>query len=157
MSSNNGLENLLNDLKPLHLFKNLENDEIFEIMKISQVKKYPKNSLIFSEGDEQDFSMFVIIEGKVEISARSEKTNDEISLFYAGRGLSFGEMSFLDQQPRSATIKTLEDTSAFVITRAFFDILLETQPKVAAKLIIGLATILSRRLRATDHKLKYSI
>ncbi|MFN8670971.1 MAG: cyclic nucleotide-binding domain-containing protein [Candidatus Sericytochromatia bacterium] len=155
--SENGINDLISTLKSLHIFKNLENDEIMEIMKISQIKKYEKESIIFSEGDDKEFSLFVIIDGRVEITAKSEKTKDEISLFYAGKGLTFGEMSFLDEQPRSATIKTIEDTRVFVITRKFFNILLETNPKVSAKLIIGLATILSRRLRATDQKLKYSI
>lgn len=159
-SENEGMDQvstLLNALKGLHIFKNLDYEEILEILKISEIKKYNENQIIFREGDDDERSLFVIVEGRVEIISESLKTKEQISLFSAGKGLTFGEMSFLDNQKRSATIKTIEDTEVFVIKRKYFDILMDNKPKVAAKFIMGLADILSRRLRATDQRIKYSI
>lgn len=155
--SGDKVSQLLSSLKSLHIFKNLDYNEILEILKISEIKKYSANQTIFNEGDDSERSLFVVIEGRVEIISESIKTREQISIFSAGKGLTFGEMSFLDNQPRSATIKTIEDTEAFLIKRKYFDILLEQKPTVAAKFILGLSDILSRRLRATDQRLKYSI
>jgi CRP/FNR family cyclic AMP-dependent transcriptional regulator len=155
--SANKITDLIFILKNLHVFKNLENDEILEILKISQIKKYREQEIIFHEGEENERSLFVIIAGRVEIITESVKTKEKIPLFYAGKGLTFGEMSFLDAYPRSATIQTVEETEVFIISRKYFDILLQQNPKIAAKFIIGLADILSKRLRATDQKIKYSV
>ena len=155
--SNDKISDLLTSLQSLHIFKNLEKEEILEILKISQIKKYEEHQTIFNEGDEGENTLFVIIEGRVEIISESLKTKSKISLFAAGKGLTFGEMSFLDAQPRSATIRTIEKTEVFVINRKYFDLLMEQKPKVSAKFLMGLADILSRRLRATDQRLKYSI
>lgn len=156
-SSQNKISEILNSLKELHIFKDHNLDEILEILKISQIKKYESNQTIFCEGDDDERTMYLIIGGRVEILSESVKTRENVSLFSAGKGLTFGEMSFLDAQPRSATIRTIEPTEVFIINRKYFDILLEQKPRVAAKFILGLANILSRRLRATDQKLKYSI
>lgn len=153
----NNINDLLETLKSLHIFKNLDKEEILEILKISEIKKFSPDIVLFKEGDDGERMMYVIIEGRVEIISESLKTKEKVSLFSAGKGLSFGEMSFLDAQPRSATIVTTEETEVFMIGRKYFDQLLEQKPKVAAKFLLGLSDILSRRLRATDQKLKYSI
>jgi CRP/FNR family cyclic AMP-dependent transcriptional regulator len=154
---NNNLTELLDILKSLHIFKNLEKDEILEILKISEIKKYNENTILFKEGDDTETTLYIIIEGRIEIVSESLKSKEKVSLFSAAKGLTFGEMSFLDAQPRSATIVTVEPTEVFIINRKYFDKLLDKQPKVAAKFLLGLTDILSRRLRATDQRLKYSI
>ena len=40
---NNNLTELLDTLKSLHIFKNLDKDEILEILKISEIKKFNEN------------------------------------------------------------------------------------------------------------------
>ncbi|MFN8576124.1 MAG: cyclic nucleotide-binding domain-containing protein [Candidatus Sericytochromatia bacterium] len=154
---NNNLTELLDTLKSLHIFKNLDKDEILEILKISEIKKFNENTILFKEGDESETTLYIIIEGRIEIMSESMKSKENVSLFSAAKGLTFGEMSFLDAQPRSATIITIEPTEVFIINRKYFDKLLDKQPKVAAKFLLGLTDILSRRLRATDQRLKYSI
>ena len=151
------INDLLNTLSSLHIFRNMDYEDILEILKISEIKKFEANNTLFKENDDSEKTMYVIIEGRVEIMSESMKTKEKISLFSAGKGLTFGEMSFLDAQPRSATITTTESTEVFIINRKYFDQLLEQKPKVAAKFLLGLSDILSRRLRATDQKLKYSI
>lgn len=151
------INDLLNTLSSLHIFRNMDYEDILEILKISEIKKFEPNNTLFRENDDTEKTMYVIIEGRVEIISESMKTKEKISFFSAGKGLTFGEMSFLDAQPRSATITTTESTEVFIINRKYFDQLLEQKPKVAAKFLLGLSDILSRRLRATDQKLKYSI
>ena len=153
----NNINSLIESLSSLHIFKNMDKEDILEILKISEIKKFNPGVTLFKENDESESTMYVIIEGRIEISSESFKNKEKISLFSAGKGLTFGEMSFLDTQPRSATIITVEETEVFIISRKYFDQLLEQKPKVAAKFLFGLSDILSRRLRATDQKLKYSI
>jgi len=127
-NSEDQITSLLNVLKTLHIFISLDKEDILEILKISQIKKFDKGTTIFQEGD-TDRNLFVIIDGRVEIISESIKTKEKVSLFLAGKGLTFGEMSFLDAQPRSATITTTEPTNVFIISRKYFDMLFGTTTK----------------------------
>jgi CRP-like cAMP-binding protein len=107
---------------------------------------YKKGDMVFSEGD-TDNSLYVIVHGNFEVVSTSPNTGEKISFFYAGEGLVFGELAFLDSQPRSAAIVAIQPSEVLKLTRQGFDELLENQPKVAARFMFSVSEILSRRLR----------
>ena len=71
-----------------------------------------------------------------------------------GDGLVFGEMAFLDLGKRSATITTTTDSEVLIITRDTFNEILANKPYIAAKLLLNLAEILSRKLRGADRRIQ---
>ena len=86
-------------------------------------------------------AFYLLLSGRVEI------LRDGTSLAF-GPG-DFFEMSLLDQAPRSATIKALEQTTCLMLSSWDFKALLERHPSIAIKLL----EVLSRRLRVADERI----
>ncbi len=145
----------IQELRELRLFFNLTDRDIFEVMRRSDIIDVPKGAIVFKEGD-TDQSLYVIIKGEFEVTTNSPVTGDLIRFSCAGQGLVFGEMAFLDKQPRSATITATEESEVFGFTREDYEDLLSQHPGSAARLMMGVAEILSRRLRGVDQRLKHS-
>ncbi|HEY9842016.1 MAG: Crp/Fnr family transcriptional regulator [Candidatus Sericytochromatia bacterium] len=145
----------IQEIRGLRIFHNLTDRDIFEVMKRSDIITIGEGATVFTEGD-TDQSLYVIIKGEFEVTARSPVSGDLIRFSCAGEGLVFGEMSFLDMQPRSATITATEDSEVFGLTRADYEDLLATSPVSAARFMMGVAEILSRRLRGVDQRIKHS-
>ena len=146
----------IKDLKRLRIFQNMEEREIFEIMKRATLLNFEPGQKVFSEGDMDD-SLFVIVHGNFEVVSTSPNTGEKISFFFAGEGLVFGEMSFLDSQARSATVIATAPSEVLKLTRTRYEELVEEVPKVSAKFMFGLAEILSRRLRGANQRIKHSV
>lgn len=80
-------------------------------------RRFSAGEEIFRMGD-RGRNAYIIERGKVEISA----TRDGENAFSAelGKGELFGEMSMIDDAPRSATATAIEDTEVIVIRRSRF-------------------------------------
>lgn len=141
------------ELKGLRIFYNMDERDIFEVMKRSDILKYKTGEVVFTEGDE-DNSLYLIISGEFEIISKTD-AGEPLRFFCAGQGLIFGEMAFLDTQPRSATIVATEDSEAFRFTRSDFDELSQETPKTATRFMMGVAEILSRRMRGANQRIKH--
>lgn len=70
---------------------------------------------------------------------------------YRGAGEYLGELALLDGKPRTATVITDEPSTLLLIEWQRFWPLLESQPSVKTKLLIGL----TRRLRELQESLSY--
>lgn len=143
----------IHELKGLRIFYNMHERDVFEVMKRSDVLQYKAGDVVFSEGDE-DNSLYVIITGEFEIFSTTE-TGEPLRFFCAGQGLIFGEMAFLDTQPRSATIVATQDSEAFRFTRSDFDELMQVNTLTAVRFMMGVAEILSRRMRGANQRIKH--
>jgi len=144
----------LQELKSLKIFSQMVEREIFEVMKRSDIISYGTGEVVFHEGNE-DEHLYVIIKGLFNVTSTS-RSGDDLTFFVAGAGLIFGEMSFMDRQPRSATITAGEPSEVFCLTRDDFDDLLAKEPTTAAKFMFGVAEILSRRMRGANQRIKYA-
>jgi len=83
------------------------------------IKEYAKGDTIIKQGDKGN-SAFVIDKGRVEILIEKEKGLIQ-SLGTRGAGSIIGEMSLIDNEPRTATIKAIEECSLVEITRNDFE------------------------------------
>jgi len=70
------------------------------------------------------------------------------------KGAIFGEMSFLDNTPRSASVKALKDSTVLRMGRKEFDNLLASNPDTAMLFIFTLARVITRRLRDVNLALR---
>ena len=102
-----------------------------------------EDATIFREGDNGD-TLFWVISGKIVI----HKENKQLSVIEKGR--SFGEMSLIDMEPRSATAVAGTECCLVAIDRRGFNELTKDKSLVALKLIMKIATLLSQRLRQTS-------
>jgi len=95
-------------------------------------RRYPKNTIIVSEGDSAD-GLFIMLEGRVKVFV-SDAQGHEVILGTHGPGEYFGEMS-LDTGPRSASVITLEPCQLLVVPKDAFREFIEDHPAFAFSLI----------------------
>lgn len=105
--------------------------------------QYEPGEVIIEENDLGE-TAYVISEGRVEVSKKRDGQN--IHLAFLGAGETFGEMSMIDDKPRSATVTAVTQTLVREIQRDDFFNSLQTDPKVALKLL----RVLFERLRQAD-------
>jgi CRP/FNR family transcriptional regulator, cyclic AMP receptor protein len=86
----------------------------------------------------------VLLGGRVKI-ARTQAGREAI-VAVLGPGELIGELSAIDDGPRSSTVTTLEPVEALVVSRTAFAALLERRPRIA---LVILRTV-ARRLRYAD-------
>jgi CRP/FNR family cyclic AMP-dependent transcriptional regulator len=134
-------------LATVPLFSGLDRTELEKFAEITREKSYPKGSVILFEDDPGD-SLFVVRDGRVKVVLIGEDGR-EVILGVLGIGEYFGELSLIDDRPRSAHVIAMEDSNLLVLRREDFRKRVESSPSVAWSLL----TELSRRLRRADDKI----
>ncbi len=137
-------------LKEISIFNNLDFNLLGKVINITYTKIYQKDETIFNEGDIGK-AIFIIVSGSVEITKKISEKEERI-LITLSSGDFFGEMALLEELPRSATARTMEETEIYIIYKVNFDSLIEKYPQVGLKITKSLATILSKRLRKTSEQ-----
>lgn len=122
----------------------LVNEKVFEKFG----KEFMKGDVIFYEGEEGQ-TMYIIYEGKVKITKRARDVETTLAVLQAGD--FFGEMSIIDESPRSATAIVEEDvTKLIVIDQKVFESQIQTNPKI----IMQILKKMSARIRDTDKQIE---
>lgn len=134
-------------LTTVPLFKTLAASEVANFAGMAREKSYPRGSVILFEDDPGD-SLFVVRSGRVKVVLVAEDGR-EVILGILGVGEHFGELALIDDQPRSAHVVAMEDSTLLVLRREDFRRRVEQSPQVAWALLIEL----SRRLRRADEKI----
>jgi CRP-like cAMP-binding protein len=94
--------------------------------------------------------MFVVVAGELEVVKKGESGGD-VRVAVLGPGDWFGEMSIIDVQPRSASVRAVAPTLALSVTAEHVENLLYRRDvKDYALFIMNIARELSRRLRVAD-------
>lgn len=133
-------------LQRVPLFSQLSAVELQRVVDVARERAYPRNSVILFEDDPGD-ALYVVATGQVKVVLIGEDGR-EVILSVMGPGEFFGEMSLLDDEPRSAHVIAMEDSSLAVLRREDFEGLLTATPQIA----LALLRELSRRLRRADEK-----
>ena len=135
-------------LRSIPLFAGLEESAIEEIARLLIDRRFPKDAVIFEDGSVGDY-MYLILEGQVKITKMSDDGREKI-LEILEPGDFFGEMSLLDREPRSASVKTTRACLLLALSRQDFLDLLRQNPDVSMEMI----RVLSRRVRETDEQIR---
>jgi len=114
------------------------------------IVNFPAGQMLFNYGDPGD-SLYVIRSGEVEAFFKDD-TGERIVLERSGPGDFFGELSLLDNGPRTAAIVVTKDLEALRVDRADLDHLLQLRPAAA----LSLLTAMGRRMRLTSERLRHT-
>lgn len=134
-------------LSTVPLFGGLDQIELQRFGELTREKFYPRGSVILFENDPGD-SLFVVRQGRVKVVLIGEDGR-EVILGVLGVGEHFGELSLIDDRPRSAHVIAMDDSHLLVLRREDFRKRVESSPAVAWSLL----TEMSRRLRRADEKI----
>ncbi len=126
-------------LATVPLFSALSKDELAEVVQAADELDATAGQSLVEEG-RVGREFFLILSGEAVV----ERDGQEVARL--GPGQWFGELSLLDHQPRSATVRATTDLKLLVLGEAVFAGLLENIPTLASKLLKTMA----RRLREAD-------
>lgn len=123
------------DLTKVPLFRGLREDDLRALGERSEIRTLPANTPLIKEGDPAE-ALFVVLRGKVKVYL-TDLHGKELVVDVRNAGQYVGEM-MLDDNPRSASVTTLEPSEFVIIPRAEFKALLGRHPDVALQVIRNL-------------------
>lgn len=135
-------------LHSVPLFSHIPEEKLRDLEQSAVVRKYPKNTLLFFEGDEGG-QMYVVKQGLL-YAYTDDDDGRQLVLNYLAPGDYFGELSLIDNQPRSATVAAVEDSEVLCISRDRFKHFLSVYPELYDSLLIAL----TQRVRELTHNVK---
>jgi signal transduction histidine kinase len=138
----------LDFLSTLPLFADLSKADLDRLYALAETITLPAGKTIIRQGEPGD-SMYILKEGQIEIS--KEAAGQEFLLAVRGPGEVIGEMSLLDRSPRTATVRTLQDSRLLKISQQNFQELLENSSS-AALVILHTVTLRLRQNEALLHQ-----
>jgi CRP/FNR family cyclic AMP-dependent transcriptional regulator len=147
------MDSIREALGTVNLFKGLAPEGIDQIATIATERRLKLGDCIFREGDPGD-KLYLVIEGKVRIS-RTVPGMGEEALAILGPGEAFGEMSLIDDFPRSADALVHESCRLLEISREAMEDLLFLHKELAYEILWNFVKILSGRLREADDKVTF--
>jgi len=128
-------------LKHVELFKHLTDQQLAELAAQAREINFRKNAVLMTEGDTGE-TMYVINTGSVKVYV-SDDEGRELVLYQQGKGAVIGDIALLDDEPRSASVSTLEPSTALMIGKQAFLDCLRSSPEMAINIIRSL----TQRLR----------
>lgn len=135
-------------LRDIGLFGGLDDESLAVMARELPAETVMPGVDIVSEGDTTQ-EMFVVIGGELEVVKNGR--NGEMRMAMFGPGDWFGEMSLIEVQPRSATVRSVAHTLMLRVTsEAVQELLYRRDPKAYSLFIMNIARELSRRLRVAD-------
>jgi CRP-like cAMP-binding protein len=140
-------------LGTIHLFRGLTERGLETIAAIAEEEVHERDTLVFREGDPGQ-KLYLILDGKVRISRNLSGMGEE-ALAVLGAGEAFGDMSLIDDTPRSADAHVHERCRLLVIRREAFEDLLFIHKDLAYEILWNFIKILSQRLRETNDKMAF--
>jgi SulP family sulfate permease len=145
-------EEKLLELHEIDLFAGRKQETLASLEACMEKRSVPAGERIFARGETGD-ELFLIRRGAVRIVLPlSDKQSHHLGTF--ARGNFFGEMAFLDGEPRSADAIAFTRTDLFVLSRRNYDKVVAEHKKIGLNLLEGLARALAIRLRYTNMELR---
>ena len=137
-----------NTLSKCPLFRGMSSAERQEIIPLLEGKSYAPGATIIAEGESHQH-IWIILTGRCHVTKRA-KSGDEKELWILEPGGVFGEMSFFNPAPHSATVQATTAVELQQLSRDKFDQLLHRGSVAAYKLAFNTMGVLIERLRKMD-------
>lgn len=135
-------------LKRNPFFESLDKNQLAEVAKWVYERDYLTNEFVFEQG-QPGAALFIVQSGEVSIeipAAQGEPTQIAV----LGKAAFFGELALLNDDPRSASARALVPTKIFALFQKDLDRLAEAHPEITSKIFKSLATMIGKRLKATN-------
>ena len=134
-------------LKAVPLFASFPEDQLRMLTTVVTRKSTPRSTTIMAGGDPTD-SLYIVLSGRLKVMM-SDAEGKEVILTILGPGEFFGEMGLIDDEPRSATVVTIEPCELLSIAKRDFKKAMAENWQMAEAVMRGLV----KRLREADRKI----
>jgi CRP-like cAMP-binding protein len=125
---------LTNTLKGVDFFYPLKLNELDELMGAMKKRRYPAGQTVIKQGDHGD-ALYLIYSGRVSVWDKNKQVATRYPEEY------FGESALVTEAPRSATVKTEEETELYILYKEDFKKILMSNPIIAASIKAHMAKI----------------
>lgn len=127
------------DLAQVELFREMNEGERTTLAEHLRYAPFMKGELMTRQGAEAHW-LYILTKGSAEVIVSTDAgVHKSVAILHAGD--FFGEMSLLTGEPRSASLKSLEDSECYRLDRRAFDDILHGRPEIAH----SLSALLARR------------
>lgn len=132
-------------------FAEFSREDIMLLAGYMEAFRAQPGEIIIRENEAGDF-MLLIIEGEIDILKKGMRQEQQ-HMTSVGPGMTLGEMSMIDGEPRFATCIATQPTLFAVLTRDNMAKIILDHPSLGSKILVKLVSMLSLRLRQTSGKL----
>jgi CRP/FNR family cyclic AMP-dependent transcriptional regulator len=133
------------------LFEMLSNQELEYVSELSRPRKLTSGQVMFEEGELGD-SLYVIVSGEVEV-LRRDAGGEQKAIAVLNPSEFFGEMSLIDKEYRSATIRARTDVELLQLSAENLTTFRKQYRDGFTFVVINIARVLSSRLREANTRL----
>lgn len=147
----NNLQNAEATLRQVSLFMEFDPVEMTTFLEFVDPLRFRAGEVLMRQG-EQGSGMFIVIEGALRAVAKLPDGR-QVELQKMHSGDFFGELSIIDDYPRSADLIVEQDCVVLKITNTVVETLFNLHPSAAFKILLGISRTLVKRLRESDQKL----
>jgi CRP-like cAMP-binding protein len=144
-------EDLVDFIINLPLFEYLERDELIDVAARMEFIDLDPGEVLFHEWDKADFVCFVE-SGELDVTKKTGPTSSDV-MATLRRGRSIGEMSIINNFPRSSTVIARSKARLAVLKRLAFEDILSEKVNLGVNILKGLANLLSINLKKTSSRL----
>jgi hypothetical protein len=141
-------------LRRIKILADMEEKQLQSFVRFMEVVNVTQFAQVFRRGDHGD-AMYLVLEG--ELRARVIVDGKETTLSTMTAGDFFGEISLLDEGPRSADVIANTDSRLLKISASAFDGVMREAPALAASFLYGLSKSIGARVRILTQKYQDSI
>jgi CRP/FNR family transcriptional regulator, cyclic AMP receptor protein len=134
-------------LKKVSLFSNLSEVHLSSIAEFCVERSFRKGGVIIRQGN-AGIGLYVICSGKVKI-VKEIAGGKKLDFAELGPGDFFGEMTVLDNAPRSADVIALEESTCLVLSAWDFNARMKVHPEIALEIL----PVVVKRFRETNARL----
>ena len=138
-------------LRGVPIFGGLEGHSLERVVDVLQERSFRAGSTIFNEG-ELGREMYVLRDGEVEIQRESSE-GKSVPIVRLGPGETFGEMTLVELQPRSATVVATKAVKTLSLTNLDLYNLYRDDNYAYVIVLQNICRMLSRRLRKADGRI----
>ncbi len=142
-------------LSNIEIFKGLANDDFKKIYSCCQKVRFVEKDTLIKEGQIKS-TLYIIIEGQVEVflpeqnKEMGNKRPTKVKLTILNKGGFFGEYSFFDSKPSSASVVATQSGELIKITKFDLNNTLKNNDRIAKTIYLNMLQILIKRLRNTN-------
>ena len=141
-------DNLISALRNNYLFRGLSKDLVAGIAAMAERRHYHGGDTLVRQY-EHSHDLLIILDGTAKIKATSDEPLAEF-----GPGSMIGEISLIDDQPRSATVVADGELEVAIIPHSALHAFMQMDPEVASVIMGNIARVLCRRMRSMNLKVE---
>lgn len=139
------------NLREIKLLEKFADDELAILAEMVRERSFLHDEVIINEG-EIGHDLFILLKGQVSVT-RTMARGEQTQVAVINEGEIFGEMSFLDRKPRTASIKSTKPCRVLVVSRERFEELYQSNLLVYARFLRLIADTITERLRKLGNHL----